>query len=305
MVAVATGSIPGRQEQDSHCQISKRSVAYPSDLEAKGQGMEPTNPSIEPENNESKLNQAVLSFLTPRPPSTTPRDEELLRQGTSWTLGCGLATTAWGDGPGVLLAHGWESRGTHWGAFVGGLVGAGFRAIVVDALGHGGSPGKRTTVLEYGLGLVRAGREIGPLRGVVGHSFGAGALGIALDRGLSADRVALISGPASLVSVVHRWGRGHGLTEGEMPAFFRLVEREIGEPMEPLDIARSAARMSHPALIVHDRGDDEVPLEDGLSVAAAWPGARVLVTERYGHRRILIAKEVVRAVVAFFEAAKD
>ena len=264
--------------------------------------MQPTNRGVEPEEAGTPLGRAVRSFLTPRPATTTPRDDELLREGRGTLLSCGLAANAWGDGPTVMLVHGWESRGTHWGAFIAGLVGAGFRAIAVDAPSHGGSPGERTNVLDYALRLVGAGREIGPMAGVVGHSFGAGALAIALDRGLSADRVALISGPASLVSVVHRWGRGHGLTEEEMPAFFGLVEREIGEPIEPLDVTRLAARMSRPALIVHDRGDDEIPVDEGLPVAASWPGAKVLVTERYGHRRILLAKEVVREVVGFLKA---
>jgi hypothetical protein len=43
-------------------------------------------------------------------------------------------------------------------------------------------------------------------------------------------------------------------------------------------------------------------VEDGLSVAAAWPGAKALITERYGHRRILIAGEVVRETVEFLGA---
>ena len=43
-------------------------------------------------------------------------------------------------------------------------------------------------------------------------------------------------------------------------------------------------------------------MEDGLAVAAAWPGARTLITQRYGHRRILIAKEVLSEVVAFLKS---
>jgi pimeloyl-ACP methyl ester carboxylesterase len=248
---------------------------------------------------EERLNRAVELFLTPRPSPVTPRDEDLLRQGMGLALSCGLAATAWGVGPTVLLAHGWESRGTHWGAFVSPLVGAGFRAVAVDAPAHGDSPGERTNVLEFGRALIRVGREIGPLAGIVAHSFGAGATAIALHGGLAARRVALIAGPASLASVIERWGRRYGLTERDIPTFVRLVEREVGEPIEGLDVTRIASGLTTPALIVHDRGDREIPVEDGLSVAAAWPGAKALITERYGHRRILIAGEVVRETVEF------
>ena len=248
------------------------------------------------------LRRSVDRFLTPRALTATPRDRELLETGTSLRLNCGLAATAWGSGPTVLLAHGWESRRTHWGAFVPALVGSGFRAVAVDAPAHGDSPGVRANVLEYGMMLVEVGRQIGTPAGLVGHSFGAGAAVIALDRGISADRVVLISGPASLAGVIERWARHHRMAEARIPEFVSLVAEEVGVPVEDFDLTLLAAGASRPALVVHDRSDDEIPLEDGLAVAAAWPGAGLLVTERYGHRRIMIAKEVVREVVGFLKA---
>lgn len=185
--------------------------------------------------------------------------------------------------------------------YIDPLVDAGFRAVAVDAPAHGDSPGERTHVLEYGLALREVGREIGPLAGVVSHSFGAGAMAIALQRGLEAGRAVFISGPASLVSVIERSGRGYGLPERDIPEFLRRVERAVGEPVEGLDLVRIAGGLKTPALIVHDRGDREMPLAQGLAVAAAWPGSKTLITERFGHRRIMIAKEVVREVVAFLE----
>jgi pimeloyl-ACP methyl ester carboxylesterase len=248
-----------------------------------------------------ELHRAVDRFLTPRPSPAKPRDRELLQQGTALSLACGLAATAWGKGPTVLLAHGWESRGTHWGAFVPPLVEAGFRAVAVDAPAHGDSPGRRANVLQYGLSLVEVGREIGLLAGIVGHSFGAGATAIAVHRGVMAERVVLISGPASLVGVITRWGRHHRIDEALLPDFVELVAREVGVPVDSLDLTILAAQSKCPALVIHDRSDDDIPLEDGLAVAAAWPGAKSLITERYGHRRILIAKDVVEAVVAFLK----
>jgi pimeloyl-ACP methyl ester carboxylesterase len=248
---------------------------------------------------EAQLKEAAVRFLTPRPPRTKPRDAELLRRGTPLTLDCGLAATAWGDGPTVLLAHGWESQRTHWGAFVSPLVEAGFRAVAVDAPAHGESPGQMTNVVEYARALVQIGLQIGPLAGVLAHSFGAGATPIALHRGLEANRAVLISGPSSLASVVERWGRHHGIAEEEIPRFIQQVENEIGEPMADLDLPHTVAGLSTPALIVHDRNDKEIPVEDGLALAAAWPGARTLITQSYGHRRIMIAPEVVSAILAY------
>jgi pimeloyl-ACP methyl ester carboxylesterase len=69
--------------------------------------------------------------------------------------------------------------------------------------------------------------------------------------------------------------------------------------MADLDLPHTVAGLSTPALVVHDRNDKEIPVEDGLALAAAWPGARTLITQGYGHRRIMIAPEVVSAIVAY------
>src|SRR5687768_13117485 len=42
-----------------------------------------------------------------------------------------------GEGPAVLLVHGWGERAASLGAFVAPLVGAGFRVVGVDLPGHG------------------------------------------------------------------------------------------------------------------------------------------------------------------------
>jgi pimeloyl-ACP methyl ester carboxylesterase len=251
----------------------------------------------------ANLNDAVDRFLTPRPSVATARDDELLGRGANLELACGLVATSWGTGPTVLLAHGWESRRTHWGAFLTPLLEAGFRPVAVDAPAHGGSPGTRANVLQYGKALAAVGRELGPLAGVVGHSFGAGASVIALHRGLQAERAVFISGPSSIVAVIERWGRRHGLPERDIPAFVRLVETEVGEGVEFMDVTQIVPLLATPALVVHDRNDKEIPHEEGLAVAAAWPGATMLVTERFGHRRIMLAGEVVQAVVDFLKAA--
>ncbi len=245
------------------------------------------------------LREELARFFTPRRVPATARDRALRDRGRSVTLGEGLIATVWGDGPAVLMAHGWESRGTHWGSFIDPLTEAGFRVIATDGPAHGDSPGARTHILECGLALAAVGRDLGGLAGVVGHSWGAAAAVIAASRGLQAERVVLLGGPATLRGVVSRWCRRREITGVEESRFHSIVEEIVGVPLDSLDITRLAPRLAQPALIVHDRGDEEIPVEEGMAVAATWPTSKLLLTERYGHRRLLLAKEVIAEVVDF------
>ena len=63
---------------------------------------------------------------------------------------------------------------------------------------------------------------------------------------------------------------------------------------------RLAARGDLPdALILHDAEDPVVPVSDGRAMAAAWHGARLLVTSGLGHNRILRHEASVEAVADF------
>lgn len=52
------------------------------------------------------------------------------------------------------------------------------------------------------------------------------------------------------------------------------------------------------ALVIHDEGDREVPFDDGASIAAAWPGARLVQTTGLGHRKILRDEAVIATVTS-------
>ena len=54
-----------------------------------------------------------------------------------------------------------------------------------------------------------------------------------------------------------------------------------------------------PLLIVHDRQDETVAWDDGVAIAAAWPGARLVTTSGLGHRGVTHDADVVRQAVSF------
>lgn len=85
-----------------------------------------------------------------------------------------LTLTQWGDGSAVvLLVHGWGSATRSFWRMVDPLVARGARVVAVDLPAHGASDGKRTTMLHCADAVLRVGAEVGPLRAVIAHSFGA------------------------------------------------------------------------------------------------------------------------------------
>ena len=73
-----------------------------------------------------------LAFMTPR--SLPLRDWELplLASSERITLRFGLSALRWGQGPAVLLMHGWEGRPTQFASLINALVEAGYTAVALD-----------------------------------------------------------------------------------------------------------------------------------------------------------------------------
>jgi pimeloyl-ACP methyl ester carboxylesterase len=69
--------------------------------------------------------------------------------------------------------------------------------------------------------------------------------------------------------------------------------------MAELEVSRLAPRLRAEALLIHDRRDPISPWRQGLEIARAWPGARLLSTKGLGHGRILEAGIATRAAAEF------
>ena len=248
---------------------------------------------------ESQAQTAFQQFITPRRTPPRERDREWLQRGTSWHLQNGLAVTAWGEGPTILLLHGWEGRGTSFTAFIPPLLAAGFRVVALDGPAHGASPGTTTDPLDFGLAVLAAGRELGPLAGIVAHSMGVASTAIAIARGLQVERVVLIAGPSSAADILTRFAQETHLPAPVAERFYALMAERTHTTAEALDVAQISRQFTVPALLFHDPADAEVPFHDAEATAAAWPGARLHVIEGRGHRRILLAPEVVQGTVEF------
>ena len=240
-----------------------------------------------------------------RPPRPPPRPAPILERGHRFFLpvdGLELAVRSWGDGPTVLLQHGWGGRSDHLAAFVEPLLAAGFSVVAPDAPAHGDSEGTHSNLVQFARSIAAVAKRVQGLHGLVAHSMGAAASALAIHGGLPVRRAVFIASPASLSDRVHDFARAFDISPWVAQDLRARVERRVGFDMADLDIARVGRSMTTPLLVFHDPADREVPWRDGATIAQAWPGARLLDVPGAGHHRILKTQSVIEGSVAFLRS---
>jgi pimeloyl-ACP methyl ester carboxylesterase len=212
-----------------------------------------------------------------------------------------------GDGPVILLVHGWGERAAFLGAFIQPLVDSGFRVIGIDLPGHGNtSRGITTNIFDLAHVLVDIADQLDGIGGVVAHSMGGTVTAIAVGDGLKLGAVALLAPASNMDHVVEKFQTMFSLPPRAMAGLRRQIERRFGRDVwDRLRIQKLAADFDIPALIVHDNDDSQIDSADSEALAAAWPGARSIITSGLGHDRIARDPRIVDEVTSFLHQSID
>ncbi|MDE1166351.1 MAG: alpha/beta fold hydrolase [Pseudomonas sp.] len=239
------------------------------------------------------------AFMTPR--TLPPREWELavLAKAERVTLRFGLSALRWGQGPAVLLMHGWEGRPTQFAAMIEALVSAGYTVMALDGPGHGRSRGHKAHVVLFAQALLEAAGELPRLQAVIGHSMGGAAALLASQWGLRCEVMVSISAPARVLAVLRGFAQRVGLPPKARSAFIAQVERDVGMPAAHLDVGRYHLDM--PGLVVHAADDQVVDASEALLIHDAWFDSRLLTLPQGGHQRLLADPQVIEAVLGLLE----
>jgi len=242
-------------------------------------------------------------FMTP-PHALRSRGRDALARGTPVAFphrGGRLRAWRFGRGPAVLLLHGWGGSAAQLAPLAEALAAAGLGAVALDGPAHGASSGRVASLVHFADALVTAARATGA-RAALGHSFGGAAVAYAALRGLPLDAAVIVGAPSTPIPFFQRFADALALDRPRRSALRAALEDRVGVPMDTLELPRHVPAGAPPLLVVHDRGDREVPYDDGAAYATAWPEARLLPTEGLGHWRVLRDRQVLDEAVAFIAA---
>ena len=214
--------------------------------------------------------------------------------------GVQVAATTIGHGPTVMLLHGWGGSVVDMMPVATALACAGYRAILFDMPGHGRSPGRQSSLVEFLRAMGAVSRTLGAPELLVGHSFGGAAAVFGItELGLPARGAVLFSPAPGPAYYVDRFARTVGLPRERTNGMMRLVVERVGRSVESLDALVAAQSARVPAVIFHDPADREVPFEFAQQMSSTWAGSRLVARAALGHKRILRDATTISAAVDF------
>lgn len=244
-------------------------------------------------------------------PVTPPQkksDRAILLQARRLSFGRknGRVGWVWGEGPLVVLVHGWSGSGAQLAALAQSLVEQGFSAALFDVTAHGESKGLRVTfndfmtdMTDWTLALDR------PVFAYVGHSAGGLAMMAARElKGIRALRYVCLNAPLFPYVPVNDIRRIVAPSQAVLERFKIYYAGHFGLPWEELERGR-AYRCPESARLfaVYDENDDRVHHADAERLRALWPSVKVMKTRGLGHQKVMWDRQVMEEVARFLLAS--
>ncbi|HRF09557.1 MAG TPA: alpha/beta fold hydrolase [Xanthobacteraceae bacterium] len=228
----------------------------------------------------------VQSFLKPNRPLLVARERpDLPKPDQSMRVpvggGIGLVSDTWvqawrwGEGPAVLVVHGWEDDHHCFDAIIAALVKRGQAVVALDLPAHGKSGGTQSTIPLAAQAVAGVAEALGPVRAVAGHSLGGAAATFAITEGwLDVERAVIVAAPTGPTYMLNAITKRFEMSEARKEKLFQELKRVIGYRPEEIELLPKLAKLEIPALMVHSKDDTIVRYVTGEKWVEAWPGAR-------------------------------
>ncbi len=206
-----------------------------------------------------------------------------------------------GDGPLVVLVHGWGERAATLGGFIAPLTDAGFHVVGFDLPAHGASARQIT----YGpLDAAAVLREVvdhfGGAHAVIAHSLGGTAALLAIRVGLPVSRAVLIAPNVDVAYAMETFQRMFGLPSKAITGLKHRIERRFGPGIwREVNAYGHVPHIGAAPVVFHDPDDPQVPFAGSERFVREWPGSILIATPGLGHGTITRDQSVIERAVGF------
>ncbi len=207
----------------------------------------------------------------------------------------------WGDGPVIVLVHGWSSKGLHYRKFIEPLVSAGFTVVIPDLPGHVESEGSSSSVLEFKANLKAIVEHFNGVYALMGHSLGAMASILFLaDNEHTVEKLVVANSSIYGETIMNRFIEQIGGNEKIKTALLNRLSKNFNQDFSYYSTYYRFRDIENPPqmMVIGDERDPEVPVTE-LHALAERSNAELLITKGLGHNGGLKDEAVLEKVVDF------
>lgn len=220
-----------------------------------------------------------------------------------------IKTYAWnenGSKEALLLVHGWEGQAGNFSDLVEELIKADYRVFSFDGPSHGFSSKGSTSLFEF-VELVNVLIQKFEINNLISHSFGGVATTYVLSENqkLNIDKYLLFTTPDKFSQRIDFVAESVGVSSKVKQKLIKRLESELKTDISKLNVSDFVKTVNvKQALILHDKNDKVLPIEQSMNVDENWKASELEVVEGTGHFRILRTKAVLDRALAFFNEEK-
>jgi pimeloyl-ACP methyl ester carboxylesterase len=227
------------------------------------------------------------------------------------------AIAAWrvGDGPAVLLVHGWRDSARLWDPLMARLRARGRAFVALDLPAHGFSEGDRCLTAEVPDAVRAAAAALGPVDAAVAHSFASAGTAMAVAEGLAVKSLVLIAPPLSYRTPGdseggvakagnQRWQRiarelGFDAAVGDRALEAYLAR--LGPSRAAWDFSSDLAGLDTDLVLIASVDDERFDIVSARALAATLPNATLVELAGLDHRASARDERAVAVIVTVLE----
>ncbi len=256
-------------------------------------------------NKERASAKAFRLFCTPRKGKVLPMQRSFLEKAKDDILevaDIAVQTYRWqGDGPTVLLMHGWESNTFRWRNFIPMLEAEGYNIIAFDAPAHGNTSGAMFNVPLYAECAQKVIATYEPTY-IVAHSIGGMTMLYNQYQypNEQVQKLVSLGAPSELSDFMRQYKRTLGLNTRLMDGLEDYFVQNFNFGFADFSSPKFAREISKKGLLIHDELDAIAPIWSSEQVHAQWKDSVFIKTRGLGHS--LHQDKVRNQIVAFLKS---
>ncbi|WP_444892023.1 alpha/beta hydrolase [Microbulbifer sp. TRSA001] len=257
-----------------------------------------------------KLSANIAMYLSSRPRRYADSEREKAQQSQAkkityrGALGTENTAWSWGEGPVVILCHGWEAKAAKMATLAMAIAEQGFQAVAIDATAHGHSEGKVCNFDIMAKDICSLASQFSEIFAIVGHSMGGMMTMRAREFGLKAQCYAILGAPSAPLPIIEIMKNMLKVSPETAELCQDKIANQIGYSWQELLQCKMYTPEDTPLLMIYDTEDDEVPVFHGERIHKTWPAAEMIKINGVGHRKMVWDAEVIESVAEFLQMEK-